>query len=294
MGSLGSVLAVALGVTVWGTGRAAQNGFVLRDDLQREVSFARPPQRLISLLPSLTETVCALDACDRLVATDRFSNWPEAVKALPKVGGLDDASLEAIVAFKPDLILLSHSQRIIGRLDGLGLRSFAVNTQTLADIDRTVQIVGRILGVPDRAQALTSRIDHAVRDIGAEALAHRAAPGPTVYYEEDPAPYAAGPESFIGELLSRLGARNIVTRDLGPYPKLNPEYVVQHDPDVIFISPSESLRLKERPGWDTIRAVKERRLCSFTPAVRDTIVRAGPRVAEGMRALRECLERVAP
>ena len=294
MGSLGGVLAVALGVTVWGAGRAAQNGFVLRDDLQREVSFARPPQRLISLLPSLTETVCALDACDRLVATDRFSNWPEAVKALPKVGGLDDASLEAIVAFKPDLILLSHSQRIIGRLDGLGLRSFAVNTQTLADIDRTVQIVGRILGVPDRAQALTSRIDHAVRDIGAEALAHRAAPGPTVYYEEDPAPYAAGPESFIGELLSRLGARNIVTRDLGPYPKLNPEYVVQHDPDVIFISPSESLRLKERPGWDTIRAVKERRLCSFTPAVRDTIVRAGPRVAEGMRALRECLERVAP
>jgi iron complex transport system substrate-binding protein len=117
---------------------------------------------------------------------------------------------------------------------------------------------------------------------------------PTVYFEVDPGPYAAGPDSYIGELLERLGAHNIVTSDLGPYPKLNPEYVVRRNPDVIFVSPAEGSHLAERPGWNTIRAVKESRLCSFPPEIRDSISRPGPRVPEGMRAIAECLDRNAP
>jgi iron complex transport system substrate-binding protein len=277
---------------------APPGGFVVRDDLQRDVAFARPPLRIITMLPSLTETVCALGACDRLVATDRFSNWPAQVKLLPKAGGLDDASVEEIASLKPDLILISHSQRITGRLRELGIQSFAVNAETYADIARTVSLLGRILGVPERAQALNQSIDGGVRAIAAQALARRrargAGEGPTVYYEVDRAPYAAGPDSFIGVLLSRLGARNIVTPDLGPYPRLNPEYVVRNNPDVIFVLPAEGPHLAERPGWRTLRAVQEKRLCSFASEVNDTIVRPGPRVPDGMRALEECLERVAP
>jgi iron complex transport system substrate-binding protein len=274
---------------------AGQSGdLVVRDDLQRDVAFARSPQRIITLLPSLTETVCALGACDRLVATDRFSDWPAQVKALPKVGGLDDASVEAIVGLEPDLILISRSQRITERLRELGIKTFALNTQTYADVGRTAKLIGQILGVSDRASVLEQSIEAAVRRIGSEAMTRRHGDGPSVYFEVDRAPFAAGPGSFIGELLGRLGARNIVTADLGPYPKLNPEYVVRHDPDVIFVSPTEGPRLAERPGWDRIRAVKEHRLCSFAPEVRDTIVRPGPRVPDGMRALADCLRRVAP
>jgi iron complex transport system substrate-binding protein len=241
----------------------------------------------------LTETVCALGECDRLVATDRFSNWPARVNALPKVGGLDDAEVESIVSLKPDLILISRSQRITQRLGELNIQSFAIETQTFADIARTVKILGEILGVPDRASALTQSIDAAVRDIGSEAATRRRGSLPTVYYEVDRGPYAAGAESFIGELLARLATRNIVT-DLGPFPKLNPEYVVRHDPDVIIASPADVAHLAERPGWITIRAVREQRTCSFTSPVSDTIVRPGPRVPEGMRALADCLDRVAP
>jgi len=133
-----------------------------------------------------------------------------------------------------------------------------------------------------------------VRAIGAQAMARRHGDGPSVYFEADAPPYAAGPSSFIGELLTLLGARNIVAADLGPFPQLNPEYVVRRNPDVIFVSPSQAMHLAERPGWDRIRAVKEQRVCSFAPAVRDSIVRPGPRVADGMRALAECLERVSP
>jgi iron complex transport system substrate-binding protein len=268
---------------------------VVRDDLQRDVAFARSPQRIITLLPSLTETVCALGACDRLVATDRFSDWPAQVRALPKAGELDDASIEAIVGLRPDLILISRSQRITERLRELGIKTFALNTDTYADVARTASLIGQILGVSGRASVLEQSIEAAVRRIGSEAVARRHGEGPSVYFEVDRTPYAAGPESFIGELLSRLGARNIVTAGLGPYPQLNPEYVVRHNPDVIFLmSPTEGPRLSERPGWERIRAVKEQRLCSFAPAVRDTIIRPGPRVAEGMRALADCLQRVAP
>ena len=95
-------------------------------------------------------------------------------------------------------------------------------------------------------------------------------------------------------MLARLGARNIVTRDLGPFPQLNPEYVVRHDPDVIIVTGAEVPHFADRPGWDRIRAVQEKRVCSFAPQVRYTIVRPGPRVADGMQALESCLEKVAP
>ena len=268
--------------------------YVVRDDLQRDIHFTGSPTRIVSLLPSLTETLCALGACDRLVATDRFSDWPAQVRALPKAGGLDDVSIETIVSLGPDLVLVSRSQRVTQRLQDLGIRTFAVNTQSYADIGHAVALLGRILGVEARAAQLAAGIDRDVMDIGAAARAHRTGNGATVYVEVDRGPYAAGPASYIGELLSRLGTRNIVDAELGEYPKLNPEYVVRHNPDVIFIAAAEATHLAERPGWNAIRAVKEGRLCTYPPEVRDTIVRPGPRVPEGMRALAACLDRFAP
>jgi iron complex transport system substrate-binding protein len=275
-------------------GSAASAAFKLRDDTQREVTFPQHPQRIVAMLPSFTETICALDACGRLVATDRFSNWPLPVRDLPKAGGLEDAEVEMIVGVQPDLVLLARSQQIGNRLRELGIPIFVLEARTYADIRRTVGVIGAILGLEDRALRLNDTIDAAVQGISTEEMARSHGHGPTVYFEVDRAPFAAGATSFIGELLALLGARNIVTPDLGPFPKLNPEYVVRSNPDVIFASPTEIGHLAERPGWSEVRAVRERRLCSFTPEVRDTIVRPGPRVAEGMRAMADCLRRVAP
>ncbi|HME40241.1 MAG TPA: helical backbone metal receptor [Steroidobacteraceae bacterium] len=287
-------VALALVLALLPVAEAAPPGFVLRDDVQREVTLPRDPQRIITLVPSLTEIVCALGACDRLVATDEFSNWPAQAKALPKAGGFEDPQIEQMVSLKPDLVLLSRSQRITERLSEFGVVSFALNTENYSDIAHTVRTVGLILGLAERAAHLDAAIEQAVREIGDEARARRRGDGPTVYVEVDRGPYAAGPASFIGEILIRLGARNIVTADLGPFPRLNPEYVVNHDPEVIFIAAAEAAGLAERPGWKNIRAVKEHRFCSFPAEVRDTIVRPGPRVAQGMRAMADCLARVAP
>jgi iron complex transport system substrate-binding protein len=295
LGAATAVCGLACVIAIAATARVPSAGpIVVRDDLQHEITLAHSPQRIISLLPPLTETVCALGECGRLVATDRYSNWPESVRALPKAGGLDDPLIEAIVRLHPNLVLLSSSQRITARLRELGIESFALDTQTYAHIAHAITVIGTILDVPERAAALNRRIDDEVRGIGEQAIARRRGPAPSVYFEVDPGPYAAGPQSFIGELITRLGARNIVEANLGPFPKLNPEYVVRRNPDVIFISPADAPHLADRPGWNEIRAVREKRFCSFPPEVRDTIVHGGPRIADGMRAMADCLARVSP
>src|ERR1700722_12509474 len=277
-----------------GASPGAAPPLVLRDDLQHEITLAHPPRRIVSLCPPLTETLCSLGECGRLVATDRYSNWPAAVTQLPKAGGLDDPQIELIVRLHPDLVLISSAQRISGRLRDFGIPTIALDTQTYVHIAHVVTVLGTILDVPDRASALNRQIEEQVRQVAEQAKARQHGSPPRVVFEVDGGPYAAGPDSFIGELLTRLGTRNIVDAELGPFPKLNPEYVVRRNPDIIFETPGEVPNLAQRPGWASIRAVRENRICNFPPEIRDTIVRAGPRIAEGMRAIADCLARVSP
>lgn len=270
---------------------ATSAAITLRDDLQREVSIPRPAQRVITMLPSLTEIVCALGACDRIVATDRFSNWPASIEHLPKAGDLDDASVELIVSLKPDLVLINSAQRISTRLGELGVATFALNPQSYADEMRAVTLTGQLLGASAQAAELNAATESRIRTIGAEAIRRRHGAIPRVYFEIDRTPYAAGPRSYIGELLARLGTRNIVDSDLGAFPRLNSEYVVRHDPDILFVSPVDAAGLALRPGWDALRAVRDRHICTFSPEIEATIMRPGPRIADGMQAMATCIER---
>jgi iron complex transport system substrate-binding protein len=244
------------------------------------------PQRIVSLLPSLTETVCALDACDRLVGVDNFSNWPERVRALPHVGGLDDVNIETVLSLKPDLVLLTATSRALPRLKALGVNVLGLEIKTLPDVQRALQRVGEVLGSPESARVwarMNEGIDEAARAMPA------ALRGTTVYFEVDSGPYGASGASHIGELLTRLGAANIVPARLGSVPKLNPEFVVRADPQVIMLSHDSAQSVAARPGWNRIRAVRDGRVCAFTTAQSDVIARPGPRMAEAARILADCL-----
>ena len=258
----------------------------ITDDRGRAVSLPRPPQRIVSLLPSLTETLCALDQCHRLVGVDRYSNWPESVTRLPQVGGGLDPNIEAIVALRPDLVLMATSSRASARLEALGVVVVALEPKTHADVQRVMGTIGQVLAVPD-AQRVWRHIDAAV-----EAAAQSVPPAvrnARVYFEVNRGPYGAGTASFIGETLARLGARNILPAALGPFPKLNPEFVVRADPDLIMVSARSVEGLAERPGWASLRALREQRLCVFSPEESDVLVRPGPRMAEGARLMARCL-----
>jgi iron complex transport system substrate-binding protein len=245
-----------------------------------------PPQRIVSLLPSLTETVCELGQCHRLVGVDRYSNHPASVRSLPQAGGGIDPNIETIVALRPDVVLMATSSRGVQRLESLGLKVLALEPRSSTDAQRVMGKLGQLLEVPD-AQRIWRAIDAGV-SAAAQSLPARQRPL-RVYYEVSTGGYAAGTQSFIGEMMGRLGVQNIVTPDLGPFPRINPEYVVRADPDLIMIGSRNVQGLELRPGWAGMRALRERRVCIFTPEESDVLVRPGPRMADAARLMARCI-----
>ena len=261
------------------------------DDRGVSVHLPATPQRIVSLLPSLTESVCALGACERLVGTDRYSNWPASVQALPKVGGGLDPNVEAVVALKPDVVVLAKASRVTERLERLGLKVLVFEPKNQADMRRVLGKLGQLLAVDD-AEKVWRAIDASVSAAAQSLPAH--VRGTRVYYEVNNGPYAAGEASFMGETLARLGAKNIIPAALGPFPKINPEFVVRADPDLIMTSERSAQDMEQRPGWQGIRAVRQGRICRFKPEESDVLVRPGPRMGEAARIMAACLADKAP
>ena len=266
----------------------------LKDDRGRSVVLSQPPQRIVSLLPSLTETVCALGACDKLVGVDRYSNWPEDLqRKLPVVGGGLDPNVEAIVALKPDVVLLSSSARVGERLEALGLRTVALEPRTSADVLRVMHSVGVVLGQPpQQVQAVWQRMQN-----GVQAAAQSLPPevqGARVYFEVSRGPYVAGPSSFIGEMLSRMQLGNVVPQEMGPFPRVNPEFIVRARPDVILMVNHSMQAASSYPGWQSLEAVKQQRICTFDARESDVIVRPGPRMDEAAALIARCVRGKAP
>lgn len=275
-------------VAWWAVGAGAVE---VTDDRGRLNQLQHAPQRIVSILPSLTEMVCQLDRCAQLVGVDRYSTWPASVNALPRVGGGLDPNIEAIVVLKPDVVLAGTSSRVADRLVALGIPVVALEPRTHADVRRVLDKLGQLLEVKD-AQKVWRAID-----AGVSAAAQSLPPhvrGTRVYFEVNRGPYGAGEKSFIGETLTRLGAKNILPASLGPFPKLNPEYIVRANPDVIMIGEKNAEGLMQRPGWQHIRAVKEGRVCVFAPHEADVLVRPGPRMPDAARLMARCLAEKAP
>ena len=289
------VIAILLVLGLLMAGLAQAQPVQITDDRGRVVSLPQSPQRIVSLLPSLTESVCALEQCERLVGVDRYSDWPEAVIGkLPKVGGGIDPSIEAIVALKPDVVLLAVSSRASARLEALGLNVVALEPKTHADVRRVLGTLSDLLGVP-RAQG-ADRLWRVI-DASVQAAAQSLPPqvrNMRVYFEVSRGPYAAGTASFIGETLTRLGVRNVVPASLGPFPRLNPEFVVRANPDLIMIGNRSMQAMVPYPGWASMRAIREDRICVFGPGDSDVVVRPGPRMADAARIMARCLAEKAP
>ncbi len=266
----------------------------ITDDRGKTIQLAKPPQRIVSLLPSLTESTCALGLCDRLVGVDRYSDWPASVKKLPVVGGGIDPSVEAIVALKPDLVLMSHASKVAERLESLGLNVVALEVRSQKSVHQVLGKLGQVLGVPPAQGAdrlwrdLQAGVAGAAQRVPAEVKNAR------VYFEVSRGPYAAGPQSFIGETLALLGVGNVVPAELGPFPRLSPEFLLRAQPDIIMLSDRGQQSASAYPGWNKLQAVKGGHLCVFSDQDAYTIIRPSPRMAEAAQLIAQCLIDKAP
>ena len=261
------------------------------DDLGREVVLEAVPQRIVAMVPTHTETVCALGACDRLVGVDTFSNVPARVSRLPDLGSAFDADLEALIALEPDLVLTDEYSGLAEALAPLGIPVYAGTPQTVAEVWRTTEALATLLGLESEAALLVGRTQGRV-----EALAASVAglPTPRVFVELDATPYSVGPGSYLGELLTLAGADNIVPAGLGDFPQVDPELVVAEDPEVVILLDApfgESAEtVAARPGWGAIAALQGGAVIELDQAGVDLLTRAGPRLADALELLIGLLE----
>lgn len=256
------------------------------DDLQREVTLLQEPQRVISMVPSHTELVCALGLCERLVAVDDFSNHPAQVDALPHLGSAFSPDLEALVALAPDLVLVDEYSGLAEPLAALGIAVYAGTPQSYDDLFSTFATVGRLLDREDAAALLSGRVRGTVEAVAALTATRERV---DVYYEIDATPYSVGPDGFLGTLIAKAGGATIVPAAFGDFPQLDPEFVVASDPDVIVLADApfgETLAtLRRRPGWAGLAAIASGRVVELSQEQVDLLNRAGPRVGEAVRLL---------
>ena len=257
------------------------------DDRGVKVTFDKPLQRVVSLLPSLTESVCALGKCGTLVGVDRFSNWPNSIQDLPKLGGMGDINIERIVQLKPDVVLLEKASPVIARLNALGIKTVALDVKSMSDEKRALEKLDVMLGSSEGARVWNQIEKEMMR---ANKQLFTKGGNISVYFEVNPAPFAAGSSSFIGEILTQLNVVNIIPKALGPFPKINPEFVVQAKPDIILLTESTVADIQKRPGWSSIPAVSKNRICTFTDTQNDVLVRPGPRMGEAALIISQCIQ----
>lgn len=252
----------------------------LTDDTGRKVTLKAEPMRIVSMLPSNTETICAIGSCNKLVGVDEYSDFPASVTKLPKVGNLYQPNIEAVVALKPDLVIVSKYGDLVAPLTNAGINVLAVNPETYEDVFTKTKLLGKIVNREAQATALVTQMRRDIAKV--EILARNAARKPTAYYEIDPTPYTVGPNSFIGVLLTKAGAVNIIPANLGDFPKISPELVVKSAPQFIF--GVDLATAKARPGWNTIPAVKSGRVVE-DKALDHILSRPGPRLPQAFLGL---------
>ncbi|HJN92741.1 MAG TPA: ABC transporter substrate-binding protein, partial [Dehalococcoidia bacterium] len=249
------------------------------------VIFDAPPDRIISYSPGATEILFAIGAGDRVVATDTFSNFPEAVATLPKLE-YTGPNPEPALGLEPSVVIMATQQeQQIAQFRDLGMRVlFVREADSLEGVLQNVLDLGTLTGRAEEATALVDSLQARI-DAVAETLADIAT-GPVVFYELDASLYSASPDTFIGGVLSQLKARNVAAGASSPFPQLTAEAVIAADPEVVLLGDApygESLEsVAARPGWAGVSAVVEGRVFGVDP---DVMNRPGPRIVDGLETL---------
>ena len=273
-------LLLTLGLLSLPTALATRYPLTITDDLGRKVTIQKEPGRVVSLLPSNTETICAIGACDKLVGVDDYSDFPAQVKSLPKVGNLYQPNVEAMVALKPDVVVVSKYGQLVEPLSRAGITVVAINPEKYEEIFSKTNLLGKLLNREKGASAVNTKIS---RDVARVEVLTRNSRKVRTYLEIDPTPYSVGPNSFMGVLLAKAGAANIIPANLGDFPQISPELVVQQNPALMLGLDLDAA--KKRPGWGNVAAVKSGAVKNIPSALNTMLGRPGPRIGEALLGL---------
>jgi iron complex transport system substrate-binding protein len=257
------------------------------DDAGRRMYFAKPPARIVSLAPSITEMLFAMEAGDQLVGVTDFCDYPPEALKKPKVG-YSNPNMETLVSLQPDLVVAPNDflkPDVIVKLEQLKIPVFILADKNVEGIFLHLQTLGRIVGRSPKADAVAMQLRQQVAAI--QQRIQGMAPVRMLYVLNSQPLITVGPGSFIDQLIRMAGGINVAAKSATPYPRLSMEAVLQEDPEALVfpVGKAEGISESEQQAWrqwSTMTAVKRGRLHQISA---DWLNRPGPRIAKGLESL---------
>ena len=266
--------------------------FEIIDDENNTVMFDGPVERVISLSPHATELLYKAGATNQILATVSYSDFPEAAKALPRIGSYKKLDLESVIKLKPDLIVAwksSGSLDQVNELERLGYKIYFSEPKDFKGIAENIIKFGRILGTGNIA---AERANSFLNELNTLKLTYKNLKPVSVFYQVWNNPLMTiNKDHLITNVIDLCGGRNVFGELFARAPRVSIESVILKNPQVIIIGMSDNRKgwVKEWYKWDVLQAVKEKHVYTVNA---DYIVRQGPRVLKGAKKVCEILENV--
>ena len=261
------------------------------DDMGRTVAIDQISQRIVSHVPSITETLFALGLGEKIVGVSDFCDYPEEAKLKPSVGNYFNPSIENIVALDPDLVLTDGHSENIKQLDELEppITFMVIDPKDIDGIFKDIELLGKVTGTEGKAEKLINDMNKRMSEI---ASLVEDAPRARVFYIVDATaltlPWTAGPGSFADSLITMAGGENIAAQAQGAWVQFSLEQIVDSDPEIIILPAKHGTAftspevLEGHPVWRGITAVKQGRIYIIDG---DLVDRSGPRIVQGLEEM---------
>jgi iron complex transport system substrate-binding protein len=250
------------------------------------------PTRIISLSPATTEALFALGAGDRIIGVTNFCDHPEEAKKKQKIGGMSNPSLEAIVALKPDLVVMTtdgNPREVDDRLRTMGLRTYVWTARKISELPEGIRALASVIGAPAHGEKLAADIEQSITH---SPFIVQRSPKLKVLYIVWPEPLlVAGPGTAIDDAIALLGMNNAAAGARTAYPRYSIEELIREAPEVIFIGKGSGMDMQAvsqgiLKKLATVPAVRNNKVCY----VSDSLYRLGPRVEQGIEELAACVK----
>ena len=280
-------LFLAATAAAWLSGPARAEPVTVHDAFGRTVTLPAPPQRIVTIFASNTEMVAALGLADRIVGIEAYTRFPPEVLGKPLVGGRLGFSVDAVVAERPDLVVVTPARQaanqLVDPMERLGIPIVVLLHRSVAEVLDNIRLLGRLGGVAERGEELATRLQSRL-----DRIKQRVAglPEPTTIMITgrlgNGLLLIARPGTYTGDAIVRAGGR--FGLDSGAIAQISPEAILSADPDVLLFAGSEKDldELIARPGWKDMRAVRDRRAHAV---VRAELLIPGPRTIAGIEHL---------
>jgi ABC-type Fe3+-hydroxamate transport system substrate-binding protein len=274
-----------IGAVLVGCQQAARSTATIRtvDDAGDTVQLNAPARRVVSLIPAATELLFAIGADAAVVGRTSYCDYPPAAHSVPDLGDGIKPSIEAVLARKPDLVVLYNSGQnaaVAGRLAELGVPTLRINTDALRDVPRVGRILGQLTGHQSAAESLAVVFDTALANATKGSVSgHR--PRVLLLVWEQP-PMTIGRGSFLSELVERAGGENLFADVTASSGVVSIEAVAARNPDLIFTTTDGPSGFASRPEWQVVGAVRRHR---FLRVSGSEFNRPSPRAPAAIREL---------